>query len=511
MSLKLARAATVAAATWFAVGPVVVGPANGQAPAQGGAVSTPTAPTAAAAPVDAAGAAALAKSLTQTLTSFTGQAGPGAALPPIFSGPPVVMPSGDHYVAVLPSVSARGDDGSRVDVGSVWLTLRPAPDGTFFTSIKLPGSLTIFKEGDPAAIVSLGEQKIEGSWSSALSTFLTIDASVSDFQVTSVYDDYWFGIETVSLKQDLKPEPDAKRGWSGPSAMAFSEVRLDKGDETLLSIGEMTLESVYSRIRLDKVAELMALAETAAANGTEPDPATVFRMLSQIMGGATSRTQVSNVSFIEPETKQAAAFDKATLSFGFADFDKDLSSMEFGVEIAGLSLDPAPADEAALPKDADMRLSLRNLPFAALLKLGESAVTGTVKDDPTVAALQALDKAKTTVKLDSLGAKTSMLQGAATGEAVASQAAALGAVGKAKVTLTGVDALIASLQPKKKNAKPDPEKAELLGGLTMLKAMGRPEKDKNGKTALSYTLEVTPQGVFLLNDTDLAPLLEGSK
>ena len=41
--------------------------------------------------------------------------------------------------------------------------------------------------------------------------------------------------------------------------------------------------------------------------------------------------------------------------------------------------------------------------------------------------------------------------------------------------------------------------------------MGRPEKDQNGKTALTYTLEVTQQGVFLLNDTDLAPLLEGSK
>lgn len=510
MSPMLARIATaITAAAWFAVGA-----ANAQAPAQSGAAAAAPslkAPAAVTAPVDAAGAAALAKSLTQTLASFTGQTDPGAALPPIFSGPPVVMPVGDHYVAVLPSVSARGDDGLRVDIGSVWLTLRPAPDGTFFTAIKLPGSLMFFKEGDPTAVVSLGEQKIEGNWSPALSTFLTIDASISDFQVTSIYDDYWFGIETVSLKQDLTPEPDAKRGWSGPSAMALAEVRLDKGDETLLSIGEMTLESVYSRIRLEKVAELMALAESAAASGVEPDPAAVFRMLSQIMGGATSRTQVSNVSFIEPETKQAAAFDKATLSFGFADFDKELSSMEFGVEIVGLSLDPAPTDEAALPKDADIRLSLRNLPFAALLKLGESAVTGAVKGDPTVAALQALDKAKTTVKLDSLGAKTSMLQGHATGEAVASQAATLGAVAKAKVTLTGVDGLIASLQPKKKNAKPDPEKAELLGGLTMLKAMGRPEKDKNGKAALSYTLEVTPQGVFLLNDTDLAPLLEGSK
>lgn len=504
MSLKLARAAAIAAAAaWF-----TVGAANAQAPAQSGSAATSTAP---ATPVDAAGAAALAKSLTQTLATFTGQTGPNAALPPIFSGPPVVMPSGDHYIAVLPSVSARGDDGSRVDVGSVWLTLRPLPEGMYAASIKLPGSLTIFNEGDPAVVVSLGEQKFEGTWSPALSTFLTLDASFNDLQVTSVYDDYWFGIETISFKQDLKPERDAGRGWSGPSALSLTEARLDKGDETLLSIGEMAVESVYSRIRLDRIAQFVALAESAAAGGPEPDPAVVFRMLSQIMGGATSRTHVSNVSFIDPESKQSAAFDKATLSVGGADFDQEMASMDFGFEIVGLSLDPAPADESALPKDADMRLSLRNLPIAALLKLGETALNGSAQGDPTAAALQAFDKAKTTLKLDSLGAKTAMLQGAATGEAVASQASALGAVAKAKVTLTGVDALIASLQPKKKNAKPDPANAELLGGLTMLKAMGRPEKDKSGKTALTYTLEVTPQGVFLLNDTDLAPLLEGGK
>ena len=490
MSSKLARFATVAAAACFAVGA-----ANAQAPAQ----------------VDAAGAAALAKSLGQTLASFTGQAGAGAASSPIFSGPPVVMPFGDHYVAVLPSVSARGDDGSRVDVGSVWLTLRPLPDGIYAASIKLPGSLTVFKEGDPSAVVSLAEQKFEGTWSPALSTFLTLDASFSGLQVTSVYDDYWFGIETVSLKQDLKPESDAAQGWSGPSALALTEARLDKGDETLLSVGEMTIESVYSRVRLDKIAQFVALAESAAAGGPEPDPAVVFRMLSQIMGGAQSRAQIANVSFIDPDSKQSAAFDKATITLGGADFDQEMASMDFGFEIVGLSLDPIPADEAALPRDADMRLSLRNLPIAALLKLGESALNGSTQGDPTVAALQAFDKAKTTLKLDSLGAKTAMLQGNATGEAVADQASALGAVAKAKVTLSGVDALIASLQPKKKNAKPNPENAELLGGLTMLKAMGRPEKDKNGKAALTYTLEVTQQGVFLLNDTDLAPLLEGGK
>lgn len=513
MSLKLARAATVAAAAWFAVGP-----ANAQPSAQGGAASAPTAP---AAPVDAAGAAALAKALMQTLTALSGQAASGQAasgqaaadnkLPAIFSGPPVVMPMGDHYVAALPSVSARGDDGSRVDIGSVWLTLRPFSDGTFSVSIKLPGSLTFMKEGDPAAVATLGEQKIEGTWSPKLATFLTFDASIADFQVTSVYDDYWFGIEAISLKQDLKPERDAKLGWSGPSALSLTEMRLDKGDETLFSVAEMTAESVYSRVRLESIAQIVAMAEAAAASGVEPDPHAIFRLLSQIVGGATSRVQVSNISVIDPDSKQAVAFDKAVLTMGVADLDKEMASLDFGVEVVGLSLDPAPADESVLPKDADMRMSLHNVPIAALLKLGEATATGAAAGDPTVAALQAFDKAKTTVKLDSLGAKTSLLQGHASGEAVAAQASALGAVAKAKATLSGVDALIASLQPKKKNAKPDPANAELLGALTMLKAMGRPEKDKNGKTALTYTFEMTPQGVFLLNDTDLAPLLEGGK
>lgn len=493
MGSRLARIATAATvAAWLAAAT-----ANAQAPA-------------AAPPVDAAGAAALAKSLADTLATLIPAGKGDGKRAQVFSGPPVVMPAGDHYVAALPSVSARGDDGSRVDIGSIWLTLRPQADGGFFTTMNLPGSLTFMKEGDPAAVVTLGEQKIEGLWSPKYLTFLTIDASIADLQVTSVYEDYWFGVSSISMTQDLKPEPTAGQGWSGPAALALTEVRLDKGDETLLNIAEMTVESVYSRFRLDKIVDLTAWAESAAAGGPQPEPAALLRQFSQMLGGASSRTRVSDVSFIDPESKQAVAFDRAALQFGAADLDRDMASMDFGFEIKGLSLDPAPADESALPKDADMRLSLRNLPITALLKLAESALKGS-PDDPIAGALKAFDAAKTTLKLESLGAKTAALQGSASGEASAKNGAAMGAVAKGKVTLTGVDSLIASLQPKKKNAKPDPEKAELLGGLTMLKAMGRPEKDRDGKPALAYTLELTPQGVFLLNDTDLAPLLEGGK
>lgn len=505
MRSRLARiAVAAAAAAWLAGGTAIA-----QAPAAGAAAAVaPAAPA-----VDAAGAAALAKSLAEFTALWTPPAETGKPASAIISGPPVVMPSGDHYVAVLPSVSLRGDEGERIDVGSVWLTLRPASNGDFAVTVKLPDSLVVMDDGDPAAVVTVGEQKISGLWSPALSSFLTLDASIANFQVTSVYDDYWFGITSLNMTQDLKPEQAAGQGWSGPSALAATEIRLDKGDETLLNIGEMTAETIYSRFRLDKAAKLMAMGQTAAAGGGDIDPAAAFAMLSQIMGGAASRVRISDVSMIDPESKQAAAFDLLTINGGAADLDRDLASMEMGFEIKGLSFDPAPADESALPTAADLRLSLRNLPVAALLKLGEAAASGknAAAGDPAAAALKALDGAKTTLKLESLGAKTSALQGGATGEATASQAAAMGAVAKGKVTLAGVDALIASLQPKKKNAKPDPANADLLGGLTMLKAMGRPEKGADGKPVLAYSLELTSQGVFLLNDTDLAPLLEGGK
>jgi hypothetical protein len=515
MGSKFARAAVAA---WLLGAGAVAGAATEVAVAQTPApipAPAPVAPAVNAAPaVTMEGALALAKTLGESFALLS-PAG-GGRTPLILSGPPVAMPSGDHYVVALPSLSLRGQEQERLDFGSVWLTLKPLADGAYAVTVALPGSAVYLEDGDPMAVATIGEQKISGVWSPALMSFLSMEMSLKDLQIAAIFDDFWFGVGALNFTQDLKAETKPGDGWSGPSALALSDVRFDKGEDALLSIGGLTVETVYTRFRLDKIAELMQMGGSAATAGKEPPPSAIFALLKNLMGGTSSRMRLTDVTAHDPDEKQAVAFDLATLSFGGADFDRDLASLNFGMELKGLSFDPAPTADAALPTAGDIKLSLRNLPIGELLKLGEALANNAAipGGDPAAAALKAAETAKMTLKLESLGVETAALRAHAEGDATPKQSAAMGAVAKARLTLYGVDNLLNELKPKK-NKKPDPATADLVGGLTMLKAMGRPEKGKEGKDGkgggLSYTFELTPQGTFLVNDADLAPLLEGSK
>lgn len=456
--------------------------------------STPAPP-----PVSVEGAQMLAKTLADELAAFLPpSAGKGT------QGPVLVMPAGDQYVAALPGFVLHGQEQERLDFGGIWLTLKPLADGTYAVTAKLPGSAVYMENGDPAAVATLGDQKISGVWSPTLQSFLSLQVQISDLQITSVYDDFWLGAGSLTYRQDLKPEPVAGEGWSGPATVSVADLRMEKGEDALLSIGGMTAETTYSRFRLDKTTQLMQSGKTGAN-------ADVWGLFSGLIGGATSKVELRDVAATDPDSKQAAAFDFASMTFAAANFDRALASTEFNFQLKGLSFEPAPADEAALPTAGDLKLSLYNIPIQELLKLAGGAFSASPPPgDPLAAALAVLEKAKTTLLLESFGAETAALQVRAAGEAFPRAGAAFGAVAKAKLTLSGVDKLLNDLKPKK-GGKPDPANADLIGGLTMLKAMGRPEKDKGGKAALSYTFEITDQGTFLVNDADLAPLLEGAK
>lgn len=506
---KKVRAATAAAVGGLFVfaGPLAAQQAPAQqAPVQAApATQPPPAPASgpAAPAITAEGAQALAKALADELAAYI-PPGPNNGV----VGAPVVMPSGDGYVAVLPGLSLRAEQ-ERFDFGAVWLTLKPLPDGAYAVDVKLPGSAVVMKDGDPQAVLTLGEQKIVGVWSPALQSFLSFEGQMTDLQITSVYDDFWVGVGSLNFMQHLTPEAAPGDGWSGPSTAALSEVRIEKGEDALLSIGALTAETQYSRFRLDKLAQLMQTARGAADGKPEASLSTVFNLLQGVVGGANSRIRLNDVAATDPDTKQSVGLDHLSFNIGGADFDRPAASVELGFDLRGLTFDPQPIDEAALPTAAELKLALYNIPVAELLKLADGVVAGKAPaGDPVEAALRIIENAKTTLVLDKLRAESAALQATASGDAFPSAASAVGAVAKAKLTLVGVDKLLNDLKPKK-GAKPDPATAELTQGLTVLQTMGRPEKDKSGKTALTYTFEITPQGAFLLNGADVSPLLEG--
>lgn len=512
MNQGFKRPAAIAAASAWLLAAGTVGaqtaPAAPVAPTPAAPTPAAEAPAAITAPaITADGALALSRALGDALTALlpapTGKGGV------VVSGPPIAMPDGDHYLVALPPVSLRGQDQQRLDIASIRLTVKPLADQSYAISAQIPASLVYVEEGDPAAVLTLGEQKISGVWSPRLASFLSLDLSFGDVQMTSVYDDYWLGVAAVSYTQDLRPENGAGNGWGGPAALALTDIRLDKGDNTLLSIGGVTSENLYSRFRLDKGASLLKLAEGVGAGGPEPKPADVLALFKGMIGGVASRVRITDFTAQDPDSEMTVSFEQASVISGVSDLDRELGAAEFGVDVKGLSFEPAPTAEAALPSAADFRISLRNLPVGKLLQLAEAALgPNPPAGDPMALLLETADAAKLTVKLDSLGATTAAMQGQATGEATARKDAAFGAVGKAKLTIGGVDKLLNDLKPKK-NAKPDPETADLVGMLTMVKAMGRPEKDKDGKPVSAFTFELTPQGTVLVNDADIAPLLEG--
>lgn len=474
------------------------------------AIAPPAAPTPAPA-VSAEGAAQLAKFLDERLKSYLGTLTDGAKVQ--LSGPTMAVVDGDHYAVSLPVIRFDGDDkGSHFEIPGVSMTVKPLANEEFALTIKLPSSMTALEKGAPVATLTVGSNDISGVWAARFENFVSANVAVKDIRLQANQDDMVMTIGAINATEDLKPDPAG--GYSGPMAMALSDLRIEEEEQAIFTVGAVTWESIYTRLRMERGVELNRLAEAVAEKKAEPDPAKFLSLVEGLFGGASMRVRIDDmmVSDYDEKTEEETVVTLGRLGFhgGIDDFDKEKAKLAFGFEVNGIGIDPAPVNDSMMPLGTDLTISLRDIPSKRLLGLAQSLLTpgaaATAAPPAIPALMDVLTNAGLTLEIEKGGVKLPLGGVEAAGSVRASAQAAMGGEGEVTFRVRGLDAMMESMKPAD-GGKPDKETGEILGGLTMLKAMGRPETKPGGVTEMVYAIKLTPQGTFLLNGTDMGPLL----
>lgn len=491
--------------------------------------------------VDDAGARALATTLKSGLNRwFPAATEDSEGLGFEWEGETTVKPAGDHYDVALPRLSAEDSGGTRIEVGTILLTVTPQDAGLFGISVTLPGKIAIQtldeEEEDyvPAANVALGRQSFTGTWSAALETLLTVNAAYNDVTIASPDGKGKVSVGSLTMAQELKP--DGATTWSGPAAIAIANISaLDETKREAFKLGGLAVENTYIRADLAKISALQKLSQQIAASGKPPTTTQVLPMLHGLIGGFTSKLRMTGLS--ATDSSDGSTFSLGQMSFrgGVEDLDQAFATASFGLEAREFGMTPSPAPTAFTPKAVEFQLSLAKLPNAALWKSFSDLIVAAEAEEKAKAqppakgtkgkppappagpaaadlamqsAMAALIEAGSELRLDTLSVDTPATAGSASGALRVAAQSPFGVTGTTTILLKGLDAAVKAMQPAP-GAKPDKETQDALGMIGMLQAMGQVSQDPSGAEVRSYKIDVTETGQLLLNGADMAPLLSG--
>ncbi|MGQ9364824.1 hypothetical protein [Azospirillum sp. ST 5-10] len=434
-----------------------------------------------------------------------------------WDGEPAVTPAGDHYEVTLPPITAAFADGGRADLGAVRLQVRPLGDGRYGFAATLPSSIALAADdGAPTGSITIGRQTVTGVWLAAHDTTVSFDAALADVTMVAPDSGERHTIGSVTMMEDL--QPDGPATWSGPIALALSDVSVTPGEAGAPAsrFDGLTAEVTVSRLDLEKANRFGDLAKAAAAG--DASPAGLVGSLRTVLDGATFRLRFTGLAGIEPATGQTVRLDQLAVSGGVEGVDAERGSAKLGFEARGLHLEPAAAPPAFMPDRFDVDLTLADVPSRALWQAlaGAAEDAGApggrkaggrkdAMDDLGDRLVAVLAQAGTALRIERLQLNTPALGARTTGTARVAADSAFGAVADLTVELRGLDAAAEALRPAP-GRQPDEETQETLGMIAMLQAMGQQAKDEAGTDVRTYRIEATEAGALLLNGADMSAL-----
>ncbi|MDR6292660.1 hypothetical protein E9232_005200 [Inquilinus ginsengisoli] len=276
------------------------------------------------------------------------------------------------------------------------------------------------------------------------------------------------------------------------------------------------LDGVDVAAIIDAVQTLQGLAARHPTG--EPSPQEIDGLVAkaQAITAALSGYQVDlgldGLRVAAPDVKVALG----RIGFGesYQGLDRDDGTGRVTAELKGLAIDPPPPLADWIPRDGEIALSLKSVPFRSIAAALWSGVTDTIEspgggEEAEMAFAKAMGGVlrNSSASLDVDAFHIAAPQGAIRlgGSVRADRAATYGVTGDATLRLVGFDTLIKALQ-----AQPGEDSAGTAAGLTMFQVIGRQARTEDGKAARDYDIVVDSSGKMLLNGTDLAAMVPKS-
>jgi hypothetical protein len=449
-------------------------------------------------------------------------------------GETTVEEAGEFYAVTLPYIKVIQSGGDQVDVGMISINALPGDSaGQWKLRLAMPTPIVISdKAGKEITRMTIGGQRAAGIWDESLRSFIKLDALYKDILFSGT-DGSSVKIPETRIVYDFTK--DAANKWSGPGSVTFKNI-----EATPKTGGSMKAAEVKADFSIDQYdsnairayrEKLAALSESMAKDVTSGQgkisPAhtgAIASMMADFLSSAGNgmkvRYSLSGINITKPANAAGPAQD-ISIPSGF--FGMDLTGFSTGkvkmvtqLGYNGLRLTPT-TEEGLTPTEANIDLTIENIPVRDVLNLGKNTIDATVQNPelskvtgglflPKLYSLLSQSGALVTVNNTHIG--NADIDVRMEGTARADISAALSGTANTKVSIRGLDTLIERI--KAQEGKPGKNIAmvrQSVQQLQMFKNIARVETRPGSPTLHVVEFELTPQGKMTINGQDLAAAL----
>ncbi len=453
----------------------------------------------------------------------------------------ILVEKSDHYYAVtLPHIKIEDRDGSMLDIGMIAINAMPArTDGDWNMTIAMPTPIITYDEnGDPAVTVRIGAQSFAGIYSPRLDNFYKFNAQYDQINVINHTNDLTIDLGRVTMVSDLTANNDDL--WSGPTTLTVDNLHAYSDSQP----GEIRANRISGQIDIgdyDHKAmaayeeNLMALEESVRS-GDNPaasarHQAGTYNLFSdfwtQAFNDLSVRLAVKSLfsDSGERDDHPATTFslEQGHIHLGLSGLRQNLAGIHTGLAFQGFSSDAV--KETAIqdiePQRFSLNISLNDIPLHDLVATGRETFKNTahIAESPQLPMIQMamtmpqmLSAAGSHMAIRDSYMRNDLYDIGLDAKVTANVEAALGAVGESRLTIAGMDRLLAALKTAgQSDALPEGKAAQLQQAatiLTILQMVGQNETNDSGDAVRVYNVELNKQGQTLLNGTDMQALMQ---
>ena len=446
-----------------------------------------------------------------------------------------VAADGAAFVVSIPDVRLFPNEQGYLDVGTVGFRLTPDGDDLYkVDDLKLAAEIPHkTADGGSDGSIALPSQQFAAVWSKSLENFVQADIDYRDIKLVSTSEPKMtMGLGEIAVKLD---GTDKGQGhWDEVETFKLANLTVDDPDGNFVIgaiDGKTTIANYNAKAMADfrNQAEAAAAKAEAAAAGTTntgtgdagtappaPDPQFVesLRGLGSLFANLSTNVQFSGISYKDPAGKDMFALPEGTLSFGADGFDQPIGKLALSITHKGLVVgDVDPALKDMVPQELAMNASLENLPVQELWKgvVDTYLSSGMTTDQGASMAFamfpallqQSLTTGKAKLNLTDWRIVMALAQAQLAGTIEGSPDAMMGAIGKLKLDITGLDKLIDGIKAQAGQDAPE------LASLDVLRGFSNRATASDGSVVDHYDIDLTPQGQVMVNGKEF-PLFGGA-
>lgn len=379
-----------------------------------------------------------------------------------------------------------------------------------------------FVSGADVTVLSYDASEITGVWLPALYNFIEMNVELSNMAVVDPMGQTVATAERLSWVADItETEPGI---WGGPYGMEVSNVLVTPPDGGRVTLGRISSETVLNGVQVESYGRMIEQLNTdpegflAALMDPSEGQAVITEMLELVTSSAFDFT-IEDLAYVDEFDTQQFALGRLVFGGKASQEGSDNAAMEITYEHAGLVAPLEGPEASLLPTSTQLTVAVERIPLESLarsvLEIMGTAMVEAARADPN-APMADDDMAAMELQFQLMNvlsmAQTGMNVGLAVGSEVsdvaldggvqASQDAMFGMVGNFDLTVTELEALLATMQQA-------PEMA-LYGAMVMAFAQtAESETGADGTNVSRFAISIEPDGNLLVNGQNAMAIAAG--